>query len=266
MALLFFLFVFFFGAIIGSFLTVIIDRLPKGESVISGRSHCDHCRRTLNALDLIPLFSYIFLRGQCRYCHKKLSLYYPIIECVTGLLFTLIFFILIGFNVELYFLDVRYFVSAFYFTLLTCSLILLFFIDLKYGLLPFKVILFALFITFLWYSFSLPGGFLNPLLSGLGAFLFFLILFLVTKGRGMGFGDVIYALFMGFVLGFPKIILALYIAFFTGAIVSVLLIILKRKKLHGGTVPFGPFLVLGTFICLFWGQPLLDFLMRYLLK
>jgi prepilin signal peptidase PulO-like enzyme (type II secretory pathway) len=266
MDLLFYIYTFFIGTIIGSFLTVIIDRLPRGESIIEGRSHCDHCRRTLNALDLVPVFSYVFLGGKCRYCKKRLSLYYPIIELITGAAFVLVGYILVGMHTNLFLEDIRYVVAAVYFLLLVSSLILIFFIDLRYGLIPFTIVLFALFVTFLWYAFSLPSGYLNPFLSGLGAFTFFLILFFATKRRGMGFGDVMYAFLMGFVLGFPKIILGLYIAFLSGAIISVGLLLLKRKKLHGGTVPFGPFLVLGTFICLFWGQPLLDFLMGFLLK
>lgn len=266
MELLFFLFVFFIGTIIGSFLTVVVDRLPKNESIIQGRSHCDHCRRTLTAIDLIPLVSYVSLGGKCRYCKHKLSYFYPLIESITGLLFVVVAYILVGTNGALFLDDIRYGVAALYFLLIVCSLILIFFIDLRYGLIPFKIVLFALFVTFLWYAFSLPSGYLNPFLSGLGAFAFFLVLFLITKGKGMGFGDVTYVFFMGFVLGFPKIILALYIAFLTGAAVSVVLLILKQKKLHGGTVPFGPFLVLGTFISLFWGQPLLDFVIGYLLK
>src|SRR3989344_5965745 len=92
------------------------------------------------------------------------------------------------------------------------------------------------------------------MLSAVGASLFFLALFLITKGRGMGFGDVKFAFLMGLVLGFPGIIVALYIAFLTGALVGCILIIWRRKKMFGTSIPFGPFLVLGTFVSIFWGE------------
>jgi leader peptidase (prepilin peptidase) / N-methyltransferase len=105
---------------------------------------------------------------------------------------------------------------------------------------------------------------LSGVLSAIGAGGFFFFLFAVTRGRGMGFGDVIYALLMGFTLGFPGVIVGLYIAFVTGAIVSILLVFLKRKKFRGGTIPFGPFLVFGTFVSLFWGTQITNLFFRYL--
>src|SRR5689334_6734586 len=82
---------FFVGACIGSFLGVIIDRLPKNEGFLAGRSHCDFCKKPLGALDLIPIFSFVVSSGKCRYCHKRLSIFYPVIEIVTGVLFVIIF-------------------------------------------------------------------------------------------------------------------------------------------------------------------------------
>lgn len=91
-------------------------------------------------------------------------------------------------------------------------------------------------------------------MSGLGAGIFFLALFLFTRGRGMGFGDVKFAFLMGLVLGFPNIIVSLYIAFLTGAIIGIILMIWGKKRFFGTAIPFGPFLVLGTFAALFWGE------------
>src|SRR3954462_10427613 len=90
MEILFFIFLFFLGTCIGSFLGVIIDRLPRGESISHGRSYCEFCKKKLTFFDLFPVFSFIFLGGKCRYCHKKLSFYYPFVEIVTGILFVLV--------------------------------------------------------------------------------------------------------------------------------------------------------------------------------
>jgi prepilin signal peptidase PulO-like enzyme (type II secretory pathway) len=107
-------------------------------------------------------------------------------------------------------------------------------------------------------------GFLivNYLFSASGAFLFFLLLFLFTKGKGMGFGDVKFAFLMGLILGFPKIIVSLYVAFLTGAIVGCILIIWRKKRMSGSSIPFGPFLVVGTLIAIFYGEILFKGFLR----
>ncbi|HZE86743.1 MAG TPA: prepilin peptidase [Methylomirabilota bacterium] len=238
-------FLFLFGICVGSFLNVVTDRLPNGESIIKGRSHCDFCKKKLGFFDLIPLFSYVFLAGRCRYCQKKLSFYYPLVELLTGLLFIFIA------------LHTGMLSETFYYLFIVSTLIILFFTDLKYGILPFVVIFPTIIISLGYILLTTQSLLLNDLLSAFGAFLFFLLLFFITKGRGMGFGDVVYVFLMGLLLGFPNIVLGLYIAFLSGAIISLILVLIKRKKLQGGTVPFGPFLVAGTFISLFWGQQIL---------
>ena len=254
---IFFLLSFILGATIGSFLNVIIDRVPRRETVIGGRSHCEHCRHKLAWYDLIPLLSYALLQGKCRYCHKPLSFYYPVIETVTGILFVLVAFSL--------FSPFSFFAALYYFYLVS-TLIVIFFIDLRYGIIPFKIVFFMLLLTAVWYV-ILPQSIsiFNFIVSALGVFAFFLLLFIVTKRRGLGFGDVVFVLLMGFILGFPKIILGLYIAFLSGALISLLLVFLGKKRMKGGTIPFGPFLVFGTFVSLFWGQMLIEKIMMYLL-
>ena len=273
MVLIFYLFVCVLGAVIGSFLGVIIDRSLGEKSVVTGRSFCDHCKHTLGWIELIPVMSYVFLGGKCKHCHSKLSLSYPIVEILTGSLFLLTIFFVFGPDPSLYVSDIRYFLIAAYFLYIVSSLVIIFFTDLKYGIIPFKIVFTAIIITFLWY-FILPvlhlkdleisflmlesNYLFNYLISGLSAFLFFFIIFLLTKGRGMGFGDVVYAFLMGFILGFPNVVLGLYIAFLSGAFISVFLVVLRMKKLKGGTVPFGPFLILGTIISLFWGKFIIE--------
>lgn len=255
MELLQYLFIFIFGTFIGSFLGVVIDRLPRGENIVRGRSHCDHCKKSLGAFDLIPLVSFLLLRGRCRYCGTKLSLFYPIIEVVTGFLFVLIATVN---NLQL--------TIDFFFQLFIVSvLIVIFFIDLKHGIIPFSLVAFGTLITFVYLILTTNYLILGNVVAGLGAFGFFLFLFLATRGRGMGFGDVVYAFFMGFLLGSPKIIVGLYIAFVSGALAALVLVWLKRKKMQGGTIPFGPFLVFGTLIALFWGETIINLFMRYVM-
>ena len=275
-----YLFLFFIGAALGSFLNVIVDRLPRRESFLTGRSHCEHCRHKLFWYDLIPLFSYIALNGQCRYCKKQLSLYYPVVEATTGLAFVSLFAFIYGADFISRMGDVSLFSVAVYLWVVLSALIVIFFVDLKYGIIPFSVVSFTFLLSVVWYFISptlvispveigiIGSGksFLNHLFSAIGAFASFLFLFLITRGRGLGFGDVVYVFLMGFLLGFPKIVIGLYIAFLSGAVISFLLVILGRKKFSGGTIPFGPFLVSGTVISLFWGDKILAMAMAFLLS
>jgi len=256
MDLLFYFFLFLFGTFIGSFLGVLVDRLPHGETVLRGRSHCAFCHKTLGVLDLVPVVSYLFLRGKCRYCKKKLSLFYPVIEILTGLLFILPFAIFhLPFSIDLFF-----------YLFILSSLIVLFFVDLKYGILPFPVVFPAILVTFFYLIITSPFSLLTShFIAAFGAFVFFFLLFVITRGRGMGFGDVVYVILMGLLLGFPGILFGLYFAFVTGAIVSLILVGLKRKKIHGSTIAFGPFLIFGTIVMMFWGEELTDIAMRILI-
>ena len=261
MDLLTYFFIFFLGSVVGSFLGVIVDRLPRGESFFKGRSHCDNCKKKLGALDLIPVFSFMFLRGKCKYCHKKLTYFYPTIELLTGFLFILVA-LQTGILYQVF--SILYTIEFLYYLFIVSLLVALFFIDLKYGILPFSIVFPAIFITFLYQILNTKYEILGNLFAAIGAFAFFLTLFLITRGRGMGFGDVVYVFFMGLILGFPKIVLGLYIAFIGGAIISLILIAAKKKKLKGGAIAFGPFLIAGTFISLFWGDSLISLTMNLL--
>lgn len=238
-----------FGLCVGSFLNVLIDRIVRSESVIKGRSYCESCKKDLQFLDLIPVISFVLLKGKCRYCKTQLSLYYPLVEITTGILFAL---------VVLYF-GISSIPLILYYLFLVFSLIAIFFTDLKYGIIPDKVLFPAILVSFVYLLLNTQYLILNTI-SGVGSFLFFLLLFLITKGRGMGLGDVKYAFFMGLFLGFPKIISGLYVAFLTGALVSLILIIGGKKKFRGSTVPFGPFLVIGTLVGYIWGDKIMKFL------
>ena len=277
MNLLFFLFIFIIGTAVGSFLGVIVDRLVSKEQIWKGRSHCDHCRHNLAPVDLIPVLSFFLLKEKCRYCHKKLSFFYPVIELLAGLAFLAVSVAVMD-HTGFFFNQIAYLLVIFYYLAFISCLIVIFFTDFRYGIIPFKVVFFAFLLALLWqiylpfahFSFStiqllgLQTNLLSVVLSGLCAGGFFLLIFLATKGRGMGFGDVVYAFLMGFVLGFPLIIVGLYIAFVTGALVSLLLVLFGKKSFRGGTIPFGPFLVFGTVVSLLYGVQLLDFAMHFI--
>ena len=241
--------VFLIGLFVGSFLSVLIDRFPRDESVIGGRSHCDKCKRVLEWYDLIPLFSFIFLRGRCRYCHTPLSFYYPVVEMTTGVLFVAVLFFLGGFTI-----NVITIITIIYYLFIISSLIVVFFTDLKYGIIPDKIVFPAIIISFLYFILYPSSLILPHLLSGTGAFAFFLLLFFINSGKGMGFGDVKFVFMIGLILGFPNIAIAFYIAFLTGALWGGILIIWRRKRLLGTRIPFGPFLVVGTILALFFGE------------
>lgn len=260
----FYVVIFIFGTVIGSFLNVLIDRIPRNESVVMSRSHCEHCRHILAWYDLIPVISYLQLGGKCRYCHKHIGYYYPIVELLTGTLFLLTAnYLLTDIRVLAGLGVIPFIFSGYYYLLISC-LIVIIFTDIKYGIIPFKIVAVVV-IASIFYSVLTPL-FLNHLLSGLAVFALFLALFLITRGRGLGFGDVVYAFMMGLVLGYPKIIVGLYVAFLTGAIVSLILVWTGKKKMKGDSIPFGPFLAAGTIIGLFYGDILINLALRYLVN
>lgn len=250
---------FIYGTVIGSFLNVLIDRLPNEESIM-GRSHCDSCKKKLNGLDLFPIFSFLFLGGKCRYCHKKLSYFYPFIEILTGSAFVLtwLYFpflpVAFPFDIALRVLGLG----------LVSTLIVIIFADLKYQIIPdsMQISLLILSVLFHLLQGESASAFINYLLSGLAIMTPILFLFLVTKGRGMGFGDVKLAYIFGFLLGLKGGLMVLYISFLVGGIIGAVLL-LSRKKGMKSTIAFGPYLVLGIIVVLFFAQQINAILYQY---
>lgn len=263
-----YLFIFLLGLCVGSFLNVLILRLPRGRKA-KGRSYCPKCKKKLKWYELIPLFSFVFLRGKCSYCKKPISFQYPLIEVLTGLFFTLTALQIIKTSGVLNFNTIIEILFWFFFI---GVLIVIFSTDFKFFIVPDKVIYPAIFVAFLYQVFkffslsnwkpSFTFKTLNPIFTSVftGAIsaLFFFSLILLTKGKGMGLGDVKIAAFMGILLSFPNIFVALFLAFFSGSVIGLILIILKKKKLKS-EVPFGCFLAPATFIAFFWGANLITF-------
>jgi len=258
----FYFIVFIFGLMVGSFLNSIIYRLPSGESFLIQRSYCPYCKHKLSWKDLIPIFSFLILKGKCRYCHHQISLQYPLVELATGILFVLIFWILdFGFDLAFGFWNLIFYL------VIASFLIIIFFYDLKHYIIPDKIIYPAIAIALFYQLFGIWNfeiGILKPILSAILAGLFFLSIVLFSRGKWMGVGDVKLAFFMGLFLGFPNILIALFLAFFIGAIIGIGLIISGKKTLKS-EVPFGPFLVVGTFIALFWGQAIINWYLNLFL-
>ena len=237
--------VFLFGLIIGSFLNCIIYRLETKKSFLKGRSFCPHCKHKLGLLELFPVFSFIALKGKCRWCKKRLSFQYPLVELATGSAF----FLILTFQPQnLYFLIVPFHIVIFVY-------------DLKHYLIPDKIIYLGIVIALAFTIFNLSSA-LNYLLAGLGTAVFFFSVVLLSRDKWMGVGDIKLALLMGLILGFPSILVALFLAFFTGAIIGIGLIACRRKSLKS-EVPFGPFLVGGTFIAMFLGKTIADWYFQY---
>ena len=236
---------FIFGLCVGSFINCLVYRLHLRDTrgVLIGRSFCPRCKHQLAWYDNIPLLSFILLKARCRYCQKKISIHYPLVELGTGVLTLLVLFHLRG-------VLSGHLAGVLFYLLITYALIAIFVSDMLYFTVPDEVVWSAIGISFLR---ILVTGHWSLVIPGLLSGLFFLALVLATKGRGMGLGDVKLAGLMGLVLGYPKIIIALYLAFLTGAVVGVILILL-RKKHFGEHIPFGPFLCTATIISLFWGE------------
>jgi len=280
---IFFIFLFLLGLSIGSFINAVVYRLKTGRRIIRARSICPKCKKKLGFVDLIPLISFIMLRGRCRTCRQKISWQYPLVELATGIIFVLIFYYQI--LVTDHWSPITFIPLLFYLFIAVC-LIAIFVYDLKYSLIPDRIIWPAIIVNLVYAASAIilyllkykeifyrlyphtwpevynPWYILYGVLIGGG---FFLILVLVSRGRWMGGGDIKLGILMGLLLGYPLIILALMIAFVTGAICGLILIALKKKTMKS-QIPFGPFLIAATFISLFWGAQILNWYLGALLK
>lgn len=262
-------FLFVLGTAVGSFLTVVIYRTIHDESWVSGRSHCDHCRRKIKWYDNIPILSYLLLQGKARCCGRTIPISYPVIEFMTGVLFVW-----------------WYQMGSFFFKLTTSPLqtlqplfwlivgvllVLIFFADLLYFIIPDVAVGIMLLLTVIYRVYLTVSGIMqlqDLLLAVMGTVLSLALiggLWLITKGKGMGLGDVKYVVPMALLLGWPKIIVGLFSAFLLGGLVGVVILIMRRKKFGAGEImPFGPFLVMGTVIALVWGDALWSWYVQWL--
>lgn len=243
------------GACAGSFLGVVLYRLRHGGSALKGRSVCDHCRKKISWYDNVPLLSFIFLRGRCRRCGKPINPEYPLIELIMAIEFVWVYWLLkINFN---WFNWVEGWYSLalliYWLTLFSGSAALAIY-DWKYQLIPDQILLPLTVIAFLRLFVS---GNWQVLPVAFGSMGFLWLLHYLTRGKGMGWGDVKLGFLLGLVLGWPLVLVAYFLAFLTGACVGVILIILRKKRLKS-RIAFGPFLILGMTIAKLWGEKILS--------
>ncbi len=239
------------GLAVGSFLNVCIDRLPSNKSIVFPPSHCEACQHRLSAKDLIPVFSYLRLRGRCRYCQASVPRRLFWVELATAVIFALLYW---HFQ-----LSPELGVMIFY----ACLFIIIFVIDLEQGLILNKVIYPTMVVAFLlalypwpWLSDSMVMRVAYAALGGGIGFVIFLLIALVSRG-GMGWGDVKLAALIGLATGFPLVFLAVIMGAILGGIVAVALMIAKKRK-RREAIPFGPFLALAAMVTLVWGSNILS--------
>lgn len=274
------------GSFFGSFLNLVSDRVVNGEPILFGRSHCDHCKKDLKPRNLIPILSFIFQKGKCSFCGKKLSMYYPLSEVLTGLMFILSAYYTNVFQSS----DPFAAIGFIFFVIVFSFYVTIVLTDMKYCLIPDKIVYAAIAFTALFIVGSriynlqslyqrlsndafgvylIKAGYWNlqavNALKQLGVLffssfaisLFFLFLVVVTKGRGMGEGDIKLGFLIGLLNGFPLNVVAVFLGFIFGALYSVVLIFLRKKTVKD-TIAFGPFLILGSMVSLFFGGELLN--------
>jgi len=247
--------IFIFGLFVGSFLNVVIYRLHRGESFITGHSKCLFCQHRLAPKDLVPLFSYIFLRGRCRYCQHKISPQYFWVELVTALAFCLVFSRIFP-GGDLVLLTAFQAWKVITWWIFVSFLIIIFVYDLRYYLILDEVVLPAIVIAFV-ANLLLGYSFLNLLFAAVVGGGFFLLQFMISNGRWIGGGDIRLGVLMGVMLGWINILTALFIAYIIGSVIALLLIADKRKG-WSDKIPFGTFLSIATLVTLLYGPAIVE--------
>ena len=252
-------FLFLTGLCVGSFLNVVIYRLPAEKSIVFPNSSCTDCEEKLRAIDMIPVLSYIFLGAKCRYCKEPISIQYPLVEFTTGAIWILTY-LRYGFSIETLAL-------IFLFTLLIPIAV----IDIHHMIIPNELVLvgfigglslsayhifvepFYLYLSSAWFA-----PFIG-MVSASGILLIIALLSFLKYGDegGMGMGDVKLFIPIGLFLGWKLTLLALFISIMLGGIISIILLLFKVLN-RKSALPFGPFIVIATFFCAFYGNQLLD--------
>jgi|SRR5690625_1064521 len=241
---------FVFGTVLGSFYNVVGLRLPKNISFAKGRSYCPNCKRTLLWYELIPVISYIIQGGKCRNCNSKISLLYPSIELLTGVIFAFSFY-KIGFDIELLMA-----IS------LMSMLIIVFVTDLSYMLIPNKILLFFLPLFIIIRIINPLNPWWTSISGAVFAFLLIAIIIIVSKG-GMGAGDMKLFGVLGLVLGFKNVLLTFFLASLIGTIIGGFQRLTKQIE-KGQPIPFGPSIVIATIITYFYGSIIVDWYLQLL--
>lgn len=233
------------GSVVGSFLNVCIWRMPREESVVFPSSHCPNCSYHIRWYDNVPLLSYMLLKGKCRGCGMRISIQYPLVELLNGLLTLALF---LKFGVSLSFLVLVLFSSA---------LVVITFIDLEHQIIPDEISLSGIVIGFLT-SFFIPGftwtNSLSGILLGGGSLLFVAYAYQwLTKKDGMGGGDIKLLAMMGAFLGWKSIPFIIFISSLLGSVIGITIMLIQKKD-SKFAIPFGPYLAFGALLYVFYGR------------
>lgn len=283
-----FFFLFVLGLAVGSFLNVIALRYEEdgpllSPSIVRGRSHCPYCRKTLKWYELVPLFSFLAQRGRCRNCQEKLSWQYPLAEFLSGLIFVLVPYALVNFKFSISNFPAP---SVILWIVVFEFFLLLSLIDFRLYIIPDSINLWLAVLgivlifapltscggidgsrcgSFLGYYFlifpSINNIWLNHLSAAFLAMFFFGAVILITRGRGMGWGDFKLGGALGLIFGWPDILAVLALAFIIGALSSIVLMARGEKGMKDA-VPFGPFLIIGATLVFFLGFQMTQFYFR----
>ena len=240
--ILLYIMIFLFGIVIGSFLNVCIYRIPKKENIVKIRSHCMECNYQLKWYDLVPLFSYLCLGGRCRKCKTKLSVQYPLVELLNGLLYVLVVAVN-GLTIE-----------SLLYCLMFSALVTLSVIDFRTYEIPLGINLFILTLGLIRVALDYQN-FLNYLIGFLSVSGFLYLLFLLTKGRGIGGGDIKLMAVSGLMIGWKCNLLALAFGCIIG---SVIHIIRMKVSKEDHVLALGPYLSVGIMIAALWGYDLIE--------
>ena len=248
--------IFLLGASIGSFLSVVIYRIRTNKKgIIFGQSQCQSCKKKLTSLDLIPIVSYIVLRGKCRKCSKKISPQYIFLEIITGLVLVAIYtkfpFFLTGT------ISLSTLLPFILFSIYSIFFIAIFFFDLRTSKIPDAFLFPLIGITIIGSLILGTPGIISMILAALIALIFFGGQILLSKGKWLGEGDLIFSFSLAIIFGWQLFLVSIISGYFVGAMVSIPLLISKKAKLKA-TIPFGPFLVIGAFITIFFGLDILE--------
>jgi leader peptidase (prepilin peptidase)/N-methyltransferase len=245
------MFVFVIGAIIGSFNNVVIYRLPRGKSVVTPGSQCQSCGKAIYPWDNIPLLSYLVLRGRCRFCSEHISLRYPAIELLTGLLFL---FVYMKYNFSILFIIYSILINTF---------IIVSMIDYDFKIIPNIITIPGIMLGLLINIFVFPYDFHSFLIGALSGVAIFYIIAIISNG-GMGGGDIKLIAMIGAFLGWKGVFFTIFSGAMFGSIVGILLILIGKKR-RKDKVPFGPFLSFGATLYIFVGNSLINWYLNTLL-
>ncbi len=280
---------FLFGISIGSFLNVLLSRYnPEKDNFFSlkrarGRSYCDNCKKKLKWYELIPVISFIIQLGKCRSCRNKISLVNPFIEILSGLVFTFVPYVVSKFFTYwflFYGLYLFSFISILW-ILVILALIAISYIDLRYYIIPNSLNTLLLVVGFVWvfvmskfmvsgsvykgsflhqYSqlfFTFDSAWANAFSGLIFGSVIFLIIYLITRGKAMGVGDIKMIGALGFLFGWPDILIISFLPFIIGTFYAFYLM-LKNKKTMKDKIPFGPFIAVSAIVVFFFGSGLLS--------